>query len=285
MTPLRQRFIEDLQLRNYSANTIKAYVAAIVRFTEFFHEPPASLGSQQLRSYLLHLVNGLRVSWSTFNQSVCALRFLYHKTLGRPDLVPHIPYGKRPIPLPTVLGKDEVARLLQALPRNRDRLMLELAYGCGLRVSEVVRLRICDVDRSRLVVVIRQSKGQKDRIVPLPAGLFQELRACSIGQPAAGWLFPGRTGAGHLSAGSMQRVCQRAARSAGLTKRAGVHVLRHSYATHLLEAGTDIPTLQQLLGHNHVQATMRYLHVCGHRLQSAPSPLDMLAHHGIGKEF
>ena len=276
MTPLRQRFVHDLQLRNYAARTVSTYVAAVARFAQFHGRSPEHLDAEAIRTYLLHLVHERRVSWSTFNQAVSALRFLYGITLGRPDVVPHVPYGKKPKTVPTVLSRDEVRRLLEAVPAGRFRLMLQLAYGCGLRVGEVVRLQVRDIDSGRGVLVIRQAKGHKDRLVPLSPRLLEELRAWWRQARPTDWLFPGPGVSGHVSIGNLQRVCQRAVRAAGLSKRAGMHTLRHSYATHLLESGTDLPTLQKLLGHNQITTTLRYTHVSGTHLRETPSPLDQL---------
>jgi integrase/recombinase XerD len=276
MTPLRQRFSDDLRLRNYAPRTVATYVAAVARFAAFHGRSPEQLGPEPIRGYLLHLVQERRASWSTFNQVVCALRFLYGVTLGRPDVVPHVPYGKKPKTVPTVLSRDEVRRLLEAVPAGRSRLLLQLAYGCGLRVSEVVRLKVRDIDGSRGVLVVRQGKGRKDRLVPLSPRLLEELRAYWRRARPTDWLFPGPGARGHASIGHLQRVCHRAVRAAGLTKSASMHTLRHSYATHLLEAGTDLPTLQRLLGHNQLSTTLRYLHVGGDHLRAAGSPFDAL---------
>jgi site-specific recombinase XerD len=276
MTPLRQRFIHDLQLRNYAPRTVATYVAAVVRFAAFHRRSPEHLDAEAIRAYLLHLLHERRASWSTFNQAVSALRFLYGITLGRPEVVPHVPYGKKPKTVPTVWSRDEVRRLLEAVPAGRGRLMLQLAYGCGLRVGEVVRLKVRDIDSGRGVLVIRQAKGRKDRLVPLSPRLLEELRAYWRQARPRDWLFPGPGSSGHASIGHLQRVCQRAVRAAGLTKRGGMHTLRHSYATHLLEAGIDLPTLQKLLGHNQITTTLRYTHVGGAHLRTTPSPLDQL---------
>jgi integrase/recombinase XerD len=275
MTPLRQRFIEDLQLRNYAANTISAYVPAVVRFALHFRLSPERLGAEHIRQYQLHLL-GQHVCWSTFNQTVCALRFLYGITLQRPGLVHMIPYGKKPKTLPAVLSQDEVRRLFDAVAAGHRRLLLETAYAAGLRVSEVVRLNVSDIDSQRMVLHILHSKGHKDRLVPLSRLLLERLRDYWRQHRPKHWLFPGRTPAGHISVGSVQRLCQQAVAAASITKKASMHTLRHSYATHLLEAGVDLPTLQKLLGHNNVSTTLRYTHVQQTHLCSAGSPLDNL---------
>lgn len=276
MTPLRQRFLHDLQLRNYAPRTISCYVDAVARFAAHFGCSPELLGPEQLRLYQLHLL-GRRVSWSGFNQAVCALRLLYRLTLGRPDDVVALPYGKKDRPLPAVLSTAEVARLFAAVGHPRDRLLLQTAYAAGLRVSEVVRLQVGDIDSGRMLLHIRRSKGRKDRLVPLSSVLLGRLRDYWRRDRPQPWLFRGHTPAGHLSIGHVQRVCQQAVRAAGITKRASMHTLRHSYATHLLEGGTDLATLQRLLGHNQLSTTVRYTHVSQEHLQRAGSPLDTLA--------
>jgi len=275
MTPLRQRFIEDLRLRNYAGKTIAVYVPAVARFAQHFGRSPEHLHAEHTRAYQLHLLQR-RVSWSAFNQAVCALRFLYAVTLRRPGLVEMLPYGKKPKSLPCVLSQDEVRRLFAAMTDPRDRLLLQTAYAAGLRVSEVVRLQVGDIDSPRMALHIRHGKGRKDRLVPLSPALLQLLRDYWRGRRPRRWLFPGQTAAGHLSIGQVQRICQRAVRGAGLTKKASMHTLRHSYATHLLEAGTDLATLQKLLGHNHLATTLRYTHVQQAHLCRTPSPLDTL---------
>jgi integrase/recombinase XerD len=275
MTPLRQRYIHDMQLRNYAEKTIQSYQGAVARFALHFGKPPDSLGAEEIRSYQLHLLQQ-HVSWSTFNIAVSALRLFYAITLQQPGLVSYIPYGKKPRTLPTVLSQEEVRRLFLALSNDRDRLFLETAYAAGLRVSEVVRLKVADIDSQRMVLHIRQAKGHKDRQVPLSPVLLDKLRTYWRAYRPADWLFPGRNSQHHRSIASVQRICYRAARSAALTKPVSMHTLRHSYATHLLEAGTDLLTIQKLLGHKNIQTTIRYTHVQQLHLQNTPSPLDAL---------
>jgi integrase/recombinase XerD len=275
MTPLRQRFLDDLRLRNYAPKTIDAYVRAVARFARHFGTSPEHLGAEQVRAYQLHLLQ-CRVSWSAFNQAVCALRFLYGVTLDRPNLVGYIPYGKKPKRLPAVLSPQEVVRLFDAATPGPHRLLLRTAYAAGLRVSEVVGLRVADVDSARMVLHVRQGKGHKDRLVPLSVRLLGELRDYWRRYRPASWLFPGAKPGTHVSVALVQRSCQRAARAAGLGKRVTPHTLRHSYATHLLEAGVDLLSLQKLLGHRSLQTTALYTHV-GHRALRAGSPLDLLA--------
>ena len=275
MTPLRQRFIDDLRIRNYASRTIEAYVAGVVRLAKHFGRSPDLLGPEDIRAFQLHLLQ-CHVSWSKFNQIVSALRLLYRLTLGRPEQVPYIPYGKRPKTLPAVLSPEEVSRLIQAAAHGRDRVLLQVAYGCGLRLSELLSLQVGDIDSARMVLHVRQGKGRKDRLVPLSVRLLEELRAYwRLCRPAT-WLFPGKKADQPITNGNVQRNFRRIARRAGLTKRCSMHTLRHSYATHLLEAGVDLLTLKALLGHRNLDTTARYLHISTQRLQKTPSLLDLL---------
>jgi site-specific recombinase XerD len=190
MTLLRQRFIDDLRLRNYSPRTIDTYVGRVAAFAKHFGRSPELLGPDEVRVFQLHLLErGL--SWSSFNQAVCALRFLYRVTLGRPETLPLIPFGKKPRTIPSVLSQEEVVRLLDAAPAGRDRVLLQVAYGCGLRLEELLHLRVSDINSSRLVIHVRQGKGAKDRLVPLSQRLLDELRAYWRRYRPTTWLFPG----------------------------------------------------------------------------------------------
>ena len=278
MSALRQRLIEDLQVRNYSPRTVEAYVAAVVKLTKHFRKAPDQLTSEELRAFQVHLLS-VKTSWSQFNQIVCGLRFFFGTTLARPWVVEMLPYGKRPKVLPVVLSMEEVGQLLAAAKPGRERTLFETAYGCGLRISELLGLQVTDIDASRMVVTVRHGKGAKDRQVPLAARLLAALRAWWSVHRHPRWLFPGKTG--HLSDGMVQRVCQRVVQRAGLRKKATLHTLRHSYATHLLEAGVDVVTLQKLLGHSDLSTTARYLHLSTRQMQKLPSVLDLL---GLPKE-
>lgn len=275
MTPLRQRFIDDLRLRNYAARTIETYVGRIVAFAKHFGRSPDLLGPEDVRTFQLHLLER-RVSWSSFNQAVCALRFLYGTTLGRPEQLPMIPYGKRPKTLPSVLAPQEVLRLIDAAQTPRDRIFLQVAYGCGLRLSELVHLQVADIDSARMVIHVRHGKGAKDRLVPLSRRLLEELRAYWRQYRPRTWLFPGDKPEQPISGSNMQRRFGQLVQRVGLTKHCSLHTLRHSYATHLLEAGVDLLTLKTLLGHKTLETTTRYLHVNTQRLQQTPSLLDLL---------
>jgi integrase/recombinase XerD len=276
MTPLRQRFLDDLRLRNYSPRTLACYLSAVVRLAKHFGRSSEDLGPEEVRAYQLHLLDQEHASWCRFNQTVCALRFLYRVTLGRPEVVKMIPFGKRPKTLPAVLSRQEVLRLFAALPDNLYRTLVRTTYACGLRIGEVVHLRVADIDSQRGVLMVRQGKGRKDRLVPLSPALLDELRAHWRRYRPGHWLFPGHKPGQHLHIAALQRWFARLVRRLGLRSGVSMHTLRHSYATHLLEAGVNVVTLQRLLGHRDLSTTARYLHVSTQHLQQTPSPLDAL---------
>jgi site-specific recombinase XerD len=266
---------QDLQRRNYSPRTVECYVSAVAAFAKHFGRSPEHLGAEQVRLYQMHLIQR-QASWSRFNQAVCALRFLYGVTLDQPDLVRMIPFGKKPRTLPCVLSRDEVRQLFSAASPDWFRLFVQTTYACGLRAGEAVRLRIEDIDSARMAVHVRCAKGRKDRLVALSAVLLDLLRGYWRQHRPQHWLFPGRHQGKPLNLGSVQRLCRRALLASGLSKKASLHTLRHSYATHLLEAGCDLFTLQKLLGHNQLSTTLRYTHLEQSHWQRLASPLDTL---------
>jgi site-specific recombinase XerD len=274
MTPLRQRLLQDLQLRHYAPRTITIYVYHVGHCAKHFGRSPDQLTTEQLRDYLLHLQQQ-GASFSRCNQAVCALRFFYRTTLGRADYVPQLPDQRRPKTLPTVLSRADVQRLLDAIPPGPYRLLFRLTYAGGLRISAVTHLRLRDLDFARGILVVRQGKGRKDRLVPLPRTLRDDLTALARVRRPDDFLFSGRHGHGCLHVGATQRYFKRLVRVCGLSERVTPHTLRHSYATHLLEAGTDLLTIQKLLGHRALSTTTHYLHVSTAHLQATPSPLDL----------
>ena len=251
-------------------------VERVVTFAEYFHTSPKRLGPEHIRGYLIHLIQDRHVSWSYYNQARCALQFLYRVTLGQVWVVEDVVCPKQPRKLPVVLSLEEVARFLGAITHVKHRALLMTAYSAGLRVSEVTRLRVADIDSQRMVLRIRQAKGQKDRFVGLSPRLLKILREYWKAVRPSDYLFPGARPDQPLTSGSVHRVCRAARERCGLDKHVTVHTLRHSFATHLLEDGTDLRTIQILLGHRSLSTTARYLHVATAALRSTRSPLDRL---------
>jgi integrase/recombinase XerD len=277
MTPLRRRMIEDMKLRNLSPRTIEAYAMRVGAFARHFGRSPQDLGRDDVRSYLLHLVQHEHASWSVYNQTVAALKFVYEVTLQRQGVLQRIRCPKQPKKLPVVLSLEETARFFAAIVGLKHRAILMTAYAAGLRISEVVALRLEDIDSQRMVLRVRQGKGRRDRNVMLSPRLLALLRDYwKLARPAD-WLFPGDVPGRPITAGSVHGICAQAARAAGLGKHVTVHTLRHSFATHLLEAGTDIRTIQVLLGHRNLKTTAIYTHVSPTAVEATRSPLDRLA--------
>lgn len=276
MTPMRQRMLDELRRRNYSEKTVTLYVAAVARFAAHFKQCPSTLGADAIRSWQMHLRDRLKLAWATYNVHVCALRFFYVVVLGRTAVVADIPYARRPKKLPVVLAQSEVVALLEAVPKARDRVILTVAYSAGLRVSEVCALQVNDVDTARMMLHIRSGKGQKDRLVPLAQRLVPLLRAWWLVFRPRPWLFPGEDPAAPVHPRTVQRAISQAVQATGLAKRATPHTLRHSFATHLLETGIDIRTVQALLGHARLSTTQVYNHVARRVVRATHSPLDSL---------
>jgi site-specific recombinase XerD len=276
MSALRERMITDLRVRNYSPRTIKCYVWCVARFARHFGTSPTALGVEQIRRYQSHLVETKHASWTVINQTVCALRFLYGVTLQRPTTIEFIPFPRQPKTLPVVLSRPEVARFLAAVAHPKHRAVLTTMYATGVRLSEALQLRVSDVDSARACVRVAQGKGQQDRYTLLPPTLLEALRSYWRLTHPTTWLFPGRRPDQPLTVTAIQRRCAPAARRAGLTKPVSTHTMRHCFATHLLEAGVDLRTIQQLLGHRHLETTAVYLHVVTPGLAAAPHT-DLLA--------
>jgi len=276
MTPLRSRMIEDMKLKNLSTRTINAYVSRVGHFARHVGRSPEHLGRNDVRSYLLHLLQEKKVSWSVYNQTLAALRFLYQVTLGRRNVLERIPFPKQPKRLPVVLSPDEVARFFAAVGDIKHRAILLTAYAAGLRLSEVIGLRVEDIDSKRMVIRVRQAKGRRDRYVMLSPRLLALLREYWKVVRPTDWLFPGDVPGNPITGKAVYKKCVRAAQVAGLDKHVTVHTLRHSFATHLLEAGTDLRTIQVLLGHRKLETTAIYTHVSPAAVQATRSPLDRI---------
>lgn len=285
MTPLRQRMLQDMQMRNFSCHTHDAYIRAVAKLAAFYKMAPDRLDLEQVRAFLVHLA-GQPVSFGLFNQTRAALVFFYRVTLGRDWAFDRIGCQKRPQRLPVVLSQAEIAQFFAAAGRLKYRALFMAVYGCGLRVSEVVALRASDIDSKQMVLRVCQGKGKKDRIVMLSPKLLEVLREYYQASRPTATLFFGIDKARPLDRGSVLRACGLIARRAGLTKHVTVHTLRHSFATHLLEAGVDLRTIQALLGHRSLRTTALYTFVSTERVAATPSPLDLLgaaAARGQGK--
>ena len=276
MSPLRRRMIEDMTIRNLSPATQQSYLHAVSKFSQYFGRSPDRLNPEDVRAYQVHLASK-GVSWGSLNQVVCALRFFYGVTLDQATIPERIPYAREPRKLPTVLSADEVARFLEAVSSLKARVALTTAYAAGLRVSEVAALRVRDIDSQRMVMRIEHGKGGKERYVMLCASLLGILRSYwHLARPKP-FLFPGRTADTPINPTVLHAACRSAAAAAGLDKRVSVHVLRHSFATHLLESGVDIRIIQVLLGHENLSTTARYTRVSSQVIARIESPLDRLA--------
>ena len=275
VSPLRRRMIEDMTVRNLSPATQRSYVHAVTKFSRFFGCSPDRLDLEDVRTFQVHLVAG-GVSWSAFNQTVCALRFFFGVTLGRAGLPERIPHAREPRKLPVVLSADEVVRFLDAVSWLKHRAALTTAYAAGLRVSEVVNLKVTDIDSSRMLIRVEQGKGAKDRYVMLSPQLLGILRSYWRLTRPVRWLFPGRDADHSLHPFVLQGACRSARAAAGLDKRVMMHTLRHSFATHLLESGTDIRIIQALLGHSSLQTTARYTQVTISTIGQTPRLLARL---------
>lgn len=276
MGELRTKMDNDMILNGMSARTRKSYLAAARGIAKHYHKPPDSLSNEQVQAYLLYLYCDRKLAWNSCSVAVHGLRFLYHTTLGRDVSTFVIPkVGKKESRIPEILSQEEVVLLLSSIQNRKHRALLVTTYAAGLRVSEVTRLRVADIDSQRGMIRVVQGKGSRDRYVPLSARLLVELRSYWREYRPKHWLFAAQHTGEPLSVCTAQRAYERAKERAGITKVGGIHALRHAFATHMLEAGVDIHAVQQLLGHGSLTATARYLHVTQKRLTTR-SPLDLL---------
>jgi integrase/recombinase XerD len=276
MTELRRRMLEELQLRNYSPNTIDTYIRCVANFAQHFRISPDRLGPEHIRQYQLFLVQRKKVAWAVFNQTVCALRFFYHHVLHRDWMIEHIPYPRHEQKLPVVLSPAEVAAVFEATRNLKHRTILMTIYAAGLRVSELTHLRVTDIDSQRQVICVRQGKGRKDRQVMLSPKLLEVLRIYWKSHQPAVWLFPGGVPGRPITRETVLTICRQAGEAAHLSKRISPHTLRHCFATHLLEDAIDLRRIQVLLGHRNLKTTAKYLHVSNLAVRTTVSPLDRL---------
>ena len=274
MSELRSEFISALRIKNYSPKTIKQYTLCVAHFSRYFGRNPANLGPREIKKYLLYLIDEKHSSWGHYRQTICGLRFLYTKVLRHEWMAEHIPFPRRARPLPEFLTPEEMAQVIRAVENPKHCMMLETIYATGVRCGELVRLRVEDLDSKRKVIIVRNGKGQKERLTLLSDALLVKLRAYYRQYRPKEWLFEGIKG--HAKESVPQKACQRAEQESGVGKRVTPHIVRHSFATALLEQGVDLVTISNLLGHSRIKTTELYTHVTLKKLQQTPSPLELL---------
>jgi integrase/recombinase XerD len=281
VTSLRQRVLNELQRRNYSPETTRGYIHAIKQFADYFGKSPEKLGAEEIRQFQLHLLKEKKLAPGTVEGRMSALRFLYKKTLKRRDIAyDDLVFPKVPRKLPVVLSPDEITSIIEAAPNLMHRTILMLLYATGIRRAEAALLKVSDVDSERMVIHIQLGKGSRDRDVPMTPKLLEALRQYWRWKHPKVYLFPSTEG--HrgeerpISDKTVWYACKEAAARAGIKKRIGPHTLRHSFATHLMEAGTDLRTIQLLMGHAHLEDTTVYLQLSQRHLRAAPNPLDQI---------
>jgi len=288
VTPLRRRMLEELQRRNYSPETTRGYILAVRQFAEYFGRSPEKMGAEEVRRFQLYLLNEKKLAPGTVETRIAALRFLYKKVLKRRDLAyDDLIFPKTPEKLPVVLSQEEVKRLIEAAPNLLHRTLLMVLYSTGVRRKEASRLKVSDIDSQRQVLHIRHGKGSRDRDLPLTPKLLAALREYWRWKKPQNYLFPSTPG--HrgveqpISDETVWYACSRAAAKAGIKKRIGPHTLRHSFATHTLEAGADLRTIQLLLGHRELKDTIIYLHLSRRHLHAAINPMDQIELRAYGE--
>lgn len=284
MTPLRQRFIEDMQLRGLAPTTQRSYIHYVADFAKFYRTSPEQLDLEAVRQYELHLLQEKKLSPESINSFVSAVQFLYLVTLEMPWGKECFPRVRRAHKLPVVLDAREVEKFFEHVPSLKYRAALMLCYGAGMRISEAVAVKVSDIDPARMLIRIEQGKGAKDRYVMLSPRLLAVLRCYWRAARPRGYLFPSWRSGRHLTSSALGQACRDAARQAGFFKRITAHTLRHSFATHLLENGTDTRVIQALLGHSRIDTTARYTRVAAHVIAGTPSPLDALLQPGRKKK-
>lgn len=278
MSTLRQRMNAAMVLRGLSARTRESYLACVSGLAKYYGRSPEQIDSAAVQAYLLHLIVDRKLAYASVNQAACALRFFYGKVLGQTAQAFEIPMAKTPKRLPQVLSREEIQRLFDHSSSLRARTLLMTTYAAGLRLSEVCTLHLSDIESApdRMCIKVRQGKGGKDRYTLLSPQLLDTLRLYWRAERPREYLFPNKRRTGPMDQTMAQRIYHAARSAAGIVHAGGIHTLRHSFATHLLEAGVDLHTIQSLLGHGHISTTMRYLHLSRARLTGTTSPLELL---------
>lgn len=278
MSQLRQRMNNAMVLRGFAERTKESYLACVSGLAKYYRCSPDTLDAAAIQTYLLHLITEKKLAYASVNQAACAIRFLFGEVLKQPAIWFEIPMAKVPKRLPLILSRDEIRRLFAHCKNLRDRTLFETVYATGLRLSEVCALELSDIESApdRMCIKVRQGKGAKDRYTTLSPRLLESLRRYWRAFRPRHWVFPNRAGNAQIGEKTVQRLYGVARDAAGLPPGGGIHTLRHCFATHLLEAGVDLHTIQRLLGHGHISTTMRYLHLAQSRLTGTTSPLELL---------
>ena len=276
MGALRKQMDGDLVVRGMAVRTREAYLGAVAGLAKHYGRRPDRINEQEVQKYLLHLIEERKLAWASCNVVAQGLKFFYRVTLKRSEAQFVIPRARQPQKLPQILSREEVAALLEKTVNRKHRAILMTAYGAGLRLNEICHLKVADIDSARMTIRVEQGKGAKDRYTLLSPRLLKELRCYwAIHRPME-WLFTARDGERPIYDQTVQRIFYAAKDRAGIKKECGIHGLRHAFATHLLEAGVDIHTIQRLMGHGHISSTLRYFHLARKHLAGTPSPLELL---------
>lgn len=276
MGELRKRMDGDLVVRGMSVRTREAYLGAVAGLAKHYKRTPEAITEQEVQDYLLHLIEVRKLAWSSCNIVTQGLKFFYRVTLKKTEAQFVIPRARTPQKLPQILSREEIAALLENTLNLKHSAILMTAYGAGLRLNEICHLKVSDIDSDRMTIRVEQGKGAKDRYTLLSPRLLAELRRYWVLYRPQSWLFTRRDPALPISDATVHRIYHGAKARAGITKAGGIHALRHAFATHLLEAGVDIHSIQRLMGHGHISSTLRYFHLARKHLAGTPSPLELL---------
>ena len=276
MGALRKQMDGDLVVRGMSVRTREVYLGAVAGLAKYYGRRPDRVSEQEVQNYLLHLIEERKLAWSSCNVVAQGLKFFYRVTLKRPEAQFAIPRARQPQKLPQILSREEIAALIENTASVKHRAILMTAYGAGLRLNEICHLKVTDIDSKRMTIRVEQGKGAKDRYTLLSPRLLTELRRYWVAHRPKEWLFTRKDPTRPIGEETVHRIYHAAKARAGIVKTGGIHSLRHAFATHLLEAGVDIHTIQRLLGHGHISTTLRYFHLARRHLAKTPSPLELL---------
>ena len=276
MSSLSKKLFDDMSIRGLSENTKKSYIQSVNGLVQHYRRSPDAITSKEVQDYLLYLHQKRGLAWSTCNTTLQGIRFFFRITLQRPEPYFYVPRGKKHSKLPEILNAEQVTRLFEATANPKHRMILMTAYGAGLRVSELTRLKVSDIDSRRMSIRVNQGKGNKDRYVPLSPKMLDELRDYWRQVRPTDWLFPGQCKDGSITRTGIGRIYSDRKAKAGITSAGGIHTLRHCFATRLLEAGVSLHDIQRRLGHVSIRSTIRYLHLAMDTQTETASPLDLL---------